>query len=722
MKRLATLAVLLAVAGIASAQPFYYDFQGFVDDSWNDPNNWLDLASPYALDPNYGTPAGLPAGLGEIVYIRDAVTCTLDGEGTGWYDPSFAPSLNVGASPYYLNGDPNQGILWRDKSTLVVEPNAHLTPGAVVTGAVIEVAREYDGQIIQNGGVVELANRMNVGIGGPVSYTDPNMDGRVSGTYTMNGGSLWNADPVAQAGTKPQLYIGRDGGMGTFIMNGGEMPLHDVPGVAGSVRGVQFNVGANGDTGWDATTDATYGRLVINGGTIDSTENWAIGASGGEGDMIMTNGTIADVGELQSGWGRPHGSYPASINNSSTGYIEIGGSSVVNPEALNAGYSRGTGNILLKDNAVVTINGGISNTNIDSHTNFIGRAYIYDPSTVGNGSGTLTIQDNAQLVYAPTDGSDVEGDLNGTTGTISIGYNNPRSYFNVTTQSDGLINITGGLMQINTGGTVAAASQTLALGRSYLQRPKGNGTGQMVITGGSFMTVSDPNGAAVGNVLLAMSPDTTGRLTVGKNAYVSIAGDLLMIPNDDAGAVASLAVEVGNGGNSLITVSGTAKLADTLSVDLVDPNYRPEQDDTFVIIAAGTAPTGSFTTLNDNVTQGLVVDPNGTFYPAWEASIVGNNVQLRFTGAKKGDANGDNAVNGGDLALMGGNWMQTTGQNWAGGDFNGDGAVNGGDLALMGGNWMWSEALPPAPGAAVPEPATLALLGLGGLALIRRRK
>jgi len=51
---------------------------------------------------------------------------------------------------------------------------------------------------------------------------------------------------------------------------------------------------------------------------------------------------------------------------------------------------------------------------------------------------------------------------------------------------------------------------------------------------------------------------------------------------------------------------------------------------------------------------------------------------------------------------------------WEGGDFNGDGTVDGGDYTIWADHYGVG-------GAAVPEPATLALASLGGLALLRRR-
>jgi hypothetical protein len=86
----------------------------------------------------------------------------------------------------------------------------------------------------------------------------------------------------------------------------------------------------------------------------------------------------------------------------------------------------------------------------------------------------------------------------------------------------------------------------------------------------------------------------------------------------------------------------------------------------------------------------------------------------------EGDLNGDGFVGIADLNIVLGAWNQnvSAGDPLAG-DPSGDGFVGIADLNVVLGNW--NAGTPPSANA-VPEPATLALIGLGGLAMLKRRR
>ncbi len=88
----------------------------------------------------------------------------------------------------------------------------------------------------------------------------------------------------------------------------------------------------------------------------------------------------------------------------------------------------------------------------------------------------------------------------------------------------------------------------------------------------------------------------------------------------------------------------------------------------------------------------------------------------------QGDLDGDGFVGINDLNIVLANWNQPVPPADPSADVNGDGFVGITDLNVVLGNWNTGAPLPPTAGASVPEPVSLAVLSLGSLAMLRRRR
>jgi hypothetical protein len=151
--------------------------------------------------------------------------------------------------------------------------------------------------------------------------------------------------------------------------------------------------------------------------------------------------------------------------------------------------------------------------------------------------------------------------------------------------------------------------------------------------------------------------------------------------------------------------------------------------------------------------------------PGLGLAVVYGPKAVRVVAAIPGDANLDGSVNIADLGILAGNW-QGSGKTWVDGDFNGDGEVTIADLGVLAAHWQlndrywfhgdfnydgsvtiadlgilaanWQAGVTPGSGGfsfgeamamfdvfngvVIPEPGALSLLGLGLLALKRRRR
>ncbi len=198
---------------------------------------------------------------------------------------------------------------------------------------------------------------------------------------------------------------------------------------------------------------------------------------------------------------------------------------------------------------------------------------------------------------------------------------------------------------------------------------------------------------------------SAGRVALASAGQLSIAGDLEL----EAGSTLSIGIH--GAGHGWVEVDGLASLGGTLA--LAPAPGAPVHDELTLLTAAGI--DGQFTVVLDDAVVGR-----------WHALVRHEPDRVLATLYLLGDMNLDGVVDTGDVAPFilaltdPGSYMSQYGIDQetmiALGDINRDGAFDTGDVAplvqlLVGGGSQ-----------SVPEPGSLALLGLGAMALLRRSR
>ena len=232
--------------------------------------------------------------------------------------------------------------------------------------------------------------------------------------------------------------------------------------------------------------------------------------------------------------------------------------------------------------------------------------------------------------------------------------------------------------------------------------------------------------------------DTSGFFATGVDADVNGTDLGLLLGGTEGYGTVGPVTTVGSGGSftqtgSEVQATGTmvysiyacflggelANMADTL--DLIDDSTPKETDFTGTVIDSGDTVT---LTLNVDMTINLKDYLVGD-YAEYAQYLDSGTVTIEGTVvayANKpllGDADADNDVDLDDLGALADNWGTTSDAEWAEGDFDLDGDVDLDDLGALADHWGATASGGP---VQAPEPATMSLLGVGALALLRRRK
>jgi autotransporter-associated beta strand protein len=395
------------------------------------------------------------------------------------------------------------------------------------------------------------------------------------------------------------------------------------------------------------------------------------------------------------------------------------------PIQVSLTYNAGTLTEVLTD-AVASTSNTFSYTGVDFQTLLGGTSgFVGFTGATGGANAVQTISNFSFASLAPTTWANSLSAAAGTSSTLEL--SSPA--------------VTVGPVTTEAGSTVSVMpSATLPTNSNYSLTVNGTTT----LNGSATVNVAN-NGTGGGSLTLAdIASSGSHTLTLGGAGSVAITGQI--------GATASIAantnttltnvnrtfggLSIGNGATVTQQAAATAVTPVVLHPSTFGATGTGKLDLTNnELIAAGNV--GDALALVGNGASSNVVTSTAGLMLGYKDAGSGN-YEIRAT--LLGDSDLDGQVNVADLANLAGNFGKTAGQFWINGDFDYNQNVNVADLADLAGNFgkdlassgfgssAGAEAAPAAQlasvgsGAAVPEPASLGLIGLGAIGLLSGRR
>jgi autotransporter-associated beta strand protein/T5SS/PEP-CTERM-associated repeat protein len=562
----------------------------------------------------------------------------------------------------------------------------------VITGAVTSGANMTAGHIAGDVGAIIISGNGSAVVSGDFNVGDTGDSSTpATGMLTLQNNAAVTVNSTGAFVVGAGFYTNTTA-TGTVNQTGGNLTANGNFDGAFIIGGRGSNLGTGTYNLVNGTVTANtnvrvggYGTGTFNqsGGTFTSPSYVSIGRFAGAVGTWNISGGLLNVTNA-SRW--------LLVGESGTGKLNISGTGqVTTANVIRVGHNGGAGTVNLNGGMLTTL--GIQRGTGTATFNFnggtlvptaSGAAFMQGLTAANVQAGGAIINTNGMaitigqaLAHDAGLGATVDGGLtkNGP-GTLTLGA--AEAYTGNTVINQGLLNIAAnnpnlhtlsgaGAMQVQTGITTttdAVNLNALTVNGAEIVRPNGSSTSQL-----AALTLAGTTNA------------WTGRLEINDNALILATTDT----TSKATILATLQNQIASGtaGNVGITSNTTA----------ADPTHK-------------------VTVVVDNAVLGLT-------------QFAGQGVDasdLLVESTYLGDANLDRRVDVTDLGALASNYGTMTSSGPLAGDFNGDGIVDVTDLGLLATNYGAGTAgVFSSNAGSVPEPASLAMMGLALPLLMRRR-
>jgi fibronectin-binding autotransporter adhesin len=540
------------------------------------------------------------------------------------------------------------------------------------------------------------------------------------------------------------VTLGSSGQSTTLDLNG---QTENVVGLATAGTASSQTIGNSATTpatlNYAGTTTSTFGGVIQDILTVGTATGTAVTTQTGtsttavavsSGALVLTGTNTYTGGSIVNGGTLEFAAHTALPSATATLTANNGGTLAVAISA--AGYTTST-----------------------SGTNSLG-AFLANPNLTWNTGSALGIDTtNASGGIATYAGSIAGNQGLNKIGAGSLVLTAANTYAGATTVSGGTLKAGIANAIATTSALAVSSGATFDLGGFNQQVGALSGSGTVTTTSGApTLTVSQTTNSTFNGALsgtgLALNKAGSGTLTlagtVGYTGGTTVSGGTLVTPqvttslSVSAGAHAVLTSTAGANTNASVLPASAFFVAAGGSVDLTDNGViitgatMATQTAVASMISSGELISSVVAAHTTNMTIEYGFASNistNTFVWGGQTISAGNTTtDLLILPTLKGDGNMDGQVNGQDFLVWQNNYGTSVTGGATKGDYDGNGIVNGNDFLAWQNNYGQKVSTQSAPNfagsssssssavTASPEPASLALLALGGLLVLPRRR